>query len=62
MRRGFTLIELLICIAIIVIIATIVIENVKGNKTVNDNGTIAPTEQPHSKPIKDSGKIQVEKQ
>lgn len=66
MRHGFTLIELMIVVAMIIIVATIVVQNVSGNKTVNDNGTIAPPEQPHLtgpanplKPvIRDSGKIE----
>jgi prepilin-type N-terminal cleavage/methylation domain-containing protein len=63
-RRGFTLIELMIVVAMILIVAAIVVQNVSGNKTVNDNGTIAP-DVPHQtgpanplKPIRDSGKIE----
>jgi len=61
MNRAFTLIELMIVVAMIIIVATIAVQNFTGNKTVNDNGIIAPTTSPHqppSKPIRDSGKIE----
>lgn len=64
MRRAFTLIELMVVVAMILIVAAIVIENVRGNKTVTDNGVITP-EYKHQtgpanplKPIRDSGKIE----
>jgi prepilin-type N-terminal cleavage/methylation domain-containing protein len=59
-RRGFTIIELLVCLAIIAILGGMLWEGIQKyrSQSVQDNGTMAPTE----KPIKDSGKILVEKQ